>query len=94
MIKRLEGILMDLKVWWIPQVPGKPFFVEVESVAEGAKLMAVLADYDNFQYENNIKPDYCNSGGLMMLENGEWVDWEDSETGCTDPKEWLGIYDD
>lgn len=81
----------DLQVWWIPQVPMKPFVVDVESVAEGSKVMDVLAGYDHFQYENNIKPDYCNSGGLRRwCENaGEgspgWEDWFDEETGEDDP---------
>ena len=77
-----------LKVWWIPQVPMKAFEVDVSSVEEGAKLMTVLANYDLFQFENNIKPDYSNVGGLQMLdEDDEWVDWYDYETGEDDPHE-------
>ena len=75
-----------LMVWWIPQVPMKPFEVEVESVEMGAKLLTVLADYDIFQFKNRIKPDYFNSGGLIQLdEDGEWSDWCDDETGEDDP---------
>lgn len=66
----------------------KPFTVEVETVMEAAKLLEVLADYDMFQFENNIKPDYCNVGGLSVLEDGEWVDWCDEETGIDDPLEY------
>lgn len=47
---------MKLRVWHIPQVPMKPFIVEVASVEEGVRLMDALADYDAFQYDNNIKP--------------------------------------
>lgn len=77
-----------LKLWWIPQVPMKAFEVEVASVEEGAKLLDVLANYDQFQLDNNVKPDYCNAGGLVMLEEdtGEWVDWYDEETGEDDPR--------
>lgn len=80
-----------LKVWWIPQVPMKAFEVEVSAVEEGAKLLDVLALYDAFQFDNRVKPDYCNAGGLMMLESetGEWVDWYDEETGEDDPREFL-----
>lgn len=85
-----------LKVWWIPQVPMKPFEVEVVTVAEGVKLMDVLAKYDAFQFENRIKPDYCNAGGLMQFDedsdgdgNPGWVDWYDEESGDDDPAEWL-----
>lgn len=74
------------RVWWIPQVPGKPFHVEVASPLEGGKIMQVLAEYDHFQFAHNIKPDYCNAGGLVMLDtDGEWIDWCDEETGEDDP---------
>lgn len=57
-----------LKVWWIPQVPMKAFEFLVKDMVEGKKIMEVLADYDTFQFENNIKPDYSNMGGLVRLE--------------------------
>ena len=70
-----------LKVWWIPQVPGKPFEVEVDSIEEGALLVTAFADYDMFQFENHIKPDYSNAGGLSVWDKDgkEWLDWEDDE---------------
>ena len=83
----------DLQVWWIPQVPGTPFEVDVQSVAEGAKVMDVLAAYDRFQFEHKIKPDYCNAGGLRVWSadcDGEgtagWEDWHDEETDEDDPR--------
>ena len=82
--------MSNLRVWWTPQVPGKAFEVDVESVKESAKLMQILADYDAFQFEHHIKPDYCNAGGLIMLDaDGEWVDWCDPETGEDDPEAFL-----
>ncbi|EHW1979648.1 TPA_asm: superinfection exclusion protein [Salmonella enterica subsp. enterica] len=93
---------MKLRVWHIPQVPMKPFIVEVASVEKGVRVMDALADYDAFQYDNNIKPDYCNANGLEMwdesltdqdLEEMEltdrWVDWY-SECQCyDDPREYI-----
>jgi hypothetical protein len=85
----------DLQVWWIPQVPMKAFEVDVSTVAEGVKLLDVLADYDRFQFENNVKPDYCNAGGLRRwcADNGDgvpgWEDWYDEETGEDDPAAWV-----
>ena len=66
-----------MRVYWIPQVPMKAFHVEVNSVTEAIKIMNILADYDLFQLENNIKPDYCNTGGLQVYneEEEEWEDW-------------------
>jgi hypothetical protein len=73
---------MKLQVWWIPQIPMEAFTVSVASVTEGVKILQVLADYDAFQFEHNVKPDYSNVGGLQQWDegsNGEglpgWVDW-------------------
>jgi len=71
----------SLKIWWIPQVPMKPFFVEVESLQEAKKILKILAEYDLFQYKHRVKPDYCNVGGLSIFKDGEWVEWCDEETG-------------
>lgn len=76
--------VQKLRVYWIPQVPMKPFYVDVMSVEEGVKVMDVLANYDLFQYENNIKGDYANMGGLQQQRNSAiyednpegWVDWD------------------
>lgn len=80
---------MKLRIWWIPQITCEAFNVDVDSVAEGVKLLEVLGNYDQFQLDNNIKPDYANAGGLTMWEQGEWVDWCDEETGEDDPVKWL-----
>ena len=88
-----ELIEPRLKVWWIPQVPMKqPFEVEIPSLAEGVRLLDVLANYDLFQFANRIKPDYCNAGGIVMLEGDEWVDWYDEATGEDDPKAFLSLH--
>jgi len=68
---------MKIRVWWIPQIPGECFRVDVDSINEGKRLMEILADYDLFQYDNNIKPDYSNAGGIEVLEDGEWVECDE-----------------
>lgn len=73
---------VPLRVWWVPQMPMKAFEIDVPDLATADLLLDVLADYDRFQFENNVKPDYCNAGGLMMLEDGEWVDWFDDTLFC------------
>ena len=71
------------KVWWIPQVPSNTNFeVPVETMKEAVLVLNTLAQYDIYQFEHNIKPDYCNAGGLIVWEDGEWVDWE-GENGET-----------
>ena len=76
-----------LQVWWIPQVPGKPFTVSVPDLKTASILLDALANYDLFQLANNIKPDYSNAGGLQIWDidadgegNPGWVDWHDPET--------------
>jgi hypothetical protein len=71
----------DLRVFWIPQVPMKAFYVAVSGPDEAGKVLDILAMYDLFQFENNVKPDYSNMGGLEVFEKGEWLDWEDQSTG-------------
>ena len=77
----------DLRVWWIPQVPMAPFRVPVLTPFEAQKIITTLADYDAFLFENNVKPDYCNAGGLEVFEDGEWCEWECPETG-DDIRQW------
>jgi hypothetical protein len=73
--------LGDLRVWWIPQVPmSKLFYVPVDTVEEGARVVEMLASYDAYQFENRIKPDYSNAGGLQVYEADDdgapgWSDW-------------------
>jgi hypothetical protein len=74
----------DLRVWWIPQVPMKPFLVNVDSLKTARKLLDTLAAYDLFQYENNVRPDYANTGGLEVFEDGDWVDWESADGDSID----------
>lgn len=69
----------QLRVWHIPQVPMKPFYVSVASVNEAILILTTLWDYDAFQYENKVKPDYCNASGLEVFEDGEWCDWCDED---------------
>ena len=68
---------VKLRVWWIPQVPMTPFFVPVATIEEGKKICEVLADYDQFQFNNRIKPDYCNAGGMSFCAgDNKWSDFD------------------
>lgn len=70
-----------LRVAWFVHLQSKPFYVEVDNVHEGVKILDTIADYDLFQVKEGIKPDHSNFGGLEMFEDGEWCSWMDNETG-------------
>jgi hypothetical protein len=74
----------ELKVWWIPQIPMNPFEVPVENMQDAVLILVTLARYDIFQFDNNIKPDFSNAGGLNIFECGEWVDWYDEDDNDID----------
>lgn len=59
----------------------KAFHVEVSSIDEAWKILNILWNYDLFQYENNVKPDYCNMSGLEYYDEEEkdWMEWEDQD---------------
>lgn len=80
-----------LRISHFPQIPCKPFIVEVKSLEEAKLISDTLANYDLFQYENNIKPDYCNGTVLEEWDEDEqeWLDWCDEETGITDLDEYF-----
>lgn len=71
----------DLSVWWIPQVPMDSFNVPVTDIEQALFVMETLAEYDRFQFENRVKGDYCNAGGLNVWDaaRGEWCEWEDED---------------
>ena len=85
----------DLRVWHVPQVPGKPFHVLVDTPQEAQRVIQLLEEYDIFQYENKIKPDYCNASGLEVFDSDgvnkddpEWCEWHDPDT-FDDINEWV-----
>ena len=74
-----------------PQVPCKPFYVPVRDLKEAQKVSDILADYDAFQFNHRIKPDYSNMTILEVFDedtNG-WLSWEDEATGISDIDEYF-----
>lgn len=80
-----------LRVSHFPQIPCKPFNIEVKNMEEAKLLYDVLANYDLFQLENNIKPDYANMTVVEEYdeEYQDWLSWVDEETGIDDIKEYF-----
>lgn len=77
--------MKQLRLVHYPQIPCEGFKVPVKSVEEACKIAEVLAGYDLFQLEKNIKPDYNNMTVLEEFDEDsyEWIDWYDDETGLS-----------
>lgn len=98
-----KGKAGDLRVWWNPQVGrllAEVFYVRVKTPVDGKFVLETLANYDLYQLENNVKPDYSNTGGLKVFEddgngNLEWVDWQGLDGSTIDDVEFgdVGEYD-
>lgn len=74
----------DLVVWHIPQIPMKSFYVKVDSWEQAVQVKDLLAYYDQFQYDNNVKPDYCNASGIQIYGGQKYLDeyredWDSSK---------------
>ena len=84
-----------LRVWHIPQIAttDATFYIPVETLEEGKKIMDLLACYDLFQFENRIKPYYTNANGLQVYneDSTEWENWYSEE--CKDVEEYLETND-
>lgn len=80
-----------LRVSHFPQIPCKAFIVEVSSLEEAKNISDVLANYDLFQFENRIKPDYSNATVVEEFDKveQEWISWSDEETGIDDIDEYF-----
>lgn len=74
-------MIRAFRVWWIPQVPMRPFYYPVKDVETAKVLLDTLALYDRFQYKNKVKPDYSNAGGLEIWDSSKqlWIEYEDDE---------------
>ncbi len=66
----------DFRIWHIPQVPGKGFYFPVTTPRQGKIVLGILAQYDLFLLHNRHRVDYANAAGLEVMEDGEWVEWE------------------
>jgi hypothetical protein len=76
----------EMRVWHIPQVPGKAFHIRVDNIKEAHDVLHVLANYDLFQYKNKIKGDYSNASGLEVYVtdydgegNPGWNEWHNDD---------------
>ena len=78
--------MKKMRVWWIPQVGVDAiFYIPVDNEEEAKKFMDVLAAYDCFQYNHEIKSDCCNFGEVEVWDavDEDWVEWHYDDYGCS-----------
>jgi hypothetical protein len=83
---------MKLRVRHYPQIPCEPFVTEVKDLEQAKLLSDILGHYDLFQFDNGIKPDYCNMTLIEQWDEEEqqWMGWWfDEETGIDDINEYF-----
>lgn len=76
----VEEAVPQLRVCHNCQVGAVPnFYIEVSSIEEAWLIMNILWEYDDFQFNNNVKPDYCNMTVLEVFneEEKDWEEWYD-----------------
>lgn len=80
-----ESDLLKFRVWWIPQIPlrrgQKPFYAEAPNFKTALLIDETLGRYDIYQYENRVKPDFSNVGGIQVWDatENDWVSIDKSE---------------
>jgi hypothetical protein len=73
--------MTNLRVWWKSTFPGTAFYFSVASLLEAKILLTALPEYDWFLYDNHLRGNYSNCGGLQMWNEStqEWEEWWDEE---------------
>jgi len=69
----------DLQVWYVPQLPMPAFKVSAPDLPTAVLLLDTLGRFSLFEYENRVKPDYADMGGISRWESDgeggfEWCD--------------------
>ena len=77
-----------LRVLHYPQIPCKPFFVDVKDEEQAYLIQETLANQHLYLFDNNIIPDYATSIEVVMWDedsdgegNADWVIYYNEEEG-------------
>lgn len=74
----MKLVTNKLRVLHFPNIPCKPFIIEVKDEIEAKKIIDVLAAQHLWLYENNFIPDYSNIIMVEMFDDSEkdMEEWE------------------
>ena len=74
----------DLRVYYIPQIPMRGFEYDVPDLKSAVMVLDALSRFSLFEFENRVKPDYSDAGGVQRYEDDgegghDWFDVDDDE---------------
>ena len=78
----MQKVSNKLRVSHFPQIPCKPFIVEVKDEEQAYLIRETLANQHLFLFDNNFIPDYSNVITVEMWDenadgecNADWIDY-------------------
>jgi uncharacterized protein YdhG (YjbR/CyaY superfamily) len=77
----MKTVTNKLRVLHYPQVPCKPFIIDVKDEEQAFLISETLANQHLFLYDNGFIPDYANAITVEMWDENEqdWVDYFNEE---------------
>lgn len=85
----MNKVTNKLRVAHYPQVPSKPFTVNVKDEEQAYLVMKALSDQHIFLYKENMIPDYSNVVCVDMWdENADW-EWNPWWIDYFNDEEWM-----
>lgn len=70
------------KIWYNHQISGPAYEQDVPDPVVGQMILNAIYQVALYQFRNGMIPDYCNTGGIVYLEeDGEWCDFDPEEWG-------------
>ena len=85
--------MQKFRVWYIPQIPWKPFQVTADTFEEWKKLLETIINFSIFEFKERVKPDYSDASWMEYFYTDEdnifdYVD-EDVEIEEIDWVKWI-----
>ena len=70
---------MKYRIYYIHNMPGKPFIYEVESPKVGLLVLDALYNTMLDLFDRHVIPDYANVGGVEYFDEHfqEWHEWDE-----------------
>lgn len=66
----------QIRVWHEPKISGERFTILAKNPAEAMKFLDIIADYDIFLTDKNIREEYSNNSGFEVWNGSNWIDAE------------------